>query len=112
MFQDNFWVSTMRRARCLVAWILLTFYLAQADNGFEELRRLMKQGSDFLKEVATILNERSVQEASLIFVSGVWGKTKGVCSFINCRSEMEKQYSTKLAALTKRAKRAGALCVG
>ena len=36
----------------------MTFCLVQADNGFDELRRLMKQGSDFLKEVASILNER------------------------------------------------------
>lgn len=30
----------------------------QAQNGFDELRRYVKQGSDFSKELAVILQER------------------------------------------------------
>lgn len=34
------------------------FLLLQAQHGFDELRRYVKQGSDFSKELAVILQER------------------------------------------------------
>ncbi|XP_066147360.1 uncharacterized protein Nost [Euwallacea fornicatus] len=37
-------------------------YVSEGQNGFEELRRYVKHGSDFCKELATILHERSEAE--------------------------------------------------
>lgn len=34
----------------------------QAQNGFDELRRYVKQGSDFSKELASILQERLITQ--------------------------------------------------
>lgn len=36
----------------------IEIFLFQAQNGFDELRRYVKQGSDFSKELASILQER------------------------------------------------------
>ncbi|XP_019870543.1 uncharacterized protein LOC109599050 isoform X2 [Aethina tumida] len=39
-------------------------YVPEGQNGFEDLRRYVKQGGDFCKELATILQERSEAETT------------------------------------------------
>lgn len=38
--------------------LLIDFFSFQGQNGFDDLRRYVKQGGDFCKELATILQER------------------------------------------------------
>jgi hypothetical protein len=38
------------------------FAMLQGQSGFDELRRYMKQGGDFCKELSVILQERSVHQ--------------------------------------------------
>lgn len=38
--------------------LTVSFLLLQGQNGFEELRRYVKQGSDFGKDLVAILQER------------------------------------------------------
>ncbi|XP_022699103.1 nostrin-like isoform X3 [Varroa jacobsoni] len=44
--------------------VIRHFSLYQGPNGFEELRKLVKHGSDFTKEVASVLSERSELETT------------------------------------------------
>ncbi len=36
----------------------MTYYFLQGQDGFEDLRRYIKQGGDFCKELSAILQER------------------------------------------------------
>lgn len=59
-------VTTMKLQSSPGLWNTCFLYDLQGPTGFEELRRLLKQGADFSKEVVSILQERWEKDAPLI----------------------------------------------
>ena len=66
-FKDCFWVSGQPSSGQLVKdrigwWFLRLVECFQGPNGFEELKKYMRLGNDFCRDLASILLERSESE--------------------------------------------------
>ncbi|XP_037028589.1 nostrin isoform X2 [Bradysia coprophila] len=111
-FKDNSWVPVSRSNSLLTRITCAPSKEGEGQNGFEELRRYLKQGGDFGKDLVAILQERVDSEQlyskSLSKMASKLSKAcreipgsladawRGVATEMESRSEVHRQFSNSM----------------